>query len=75
MKPAQNAATAVSARPQWGMARLKGAVPRIEIQITGLRPQRSPTGPPTSVPTAVAKRKTKRKSCEARIVTPKRSMR
>ena len=39
--------TPVQNRFAYGRARVNGSTPRIENQITGLRPNRSPTGPPT----------------------------
>ena len=73
--PIKTVSTAVATSPTCGKARENGATPRIENQITRLRPIRSPTGPPTIVPRATEKRKTKRKSCDVRIETLKRSIR
>ena len=53
----------VQNRSTCGSSSVNGATPRIETQITGLRPMRSPTGPPTSVPTADANRKRNRCIC------------
>jgi len=38
------------------MAKVKGAMPRMDNQMTCLRPIRSPIGPPTKVPSAPAPR-------------------
>ncbi len=46
--------------PTYGRTSVNGATPRIEIQITRLRPMRSPIGPPSIVPAAVANRNTNR---------------
>ena len=40
----------------YGSAAVKGSAPRIENQITFLRPILSPIGPPASVPSAKAAR-------------------
>ena len=53
----------------------KEAVPNIEIQITDLRPIRSPIGPPTNVPAAVATKNTNRKIWECCTLTPNFSIR
>src|SRR6185437_6800058 len=53
----------------------KGATPRIENQITYLRPKRSPTGPPIIVPAATAKRKRKSINCDVSSVVWNLSMR
>ena len=45
---------AVQNRLAWGSAKVKGNTPRIENQITNLRPKRSPTGPPIKAPAATA---------------------
>ncbi len=50
----------VQNRLAWGSIRVKGSTPRIEHQITTLRPRRSPTGPPIRVPAATAPRKMNR---------------
>ena len=52
--------TPVQKRLTYGSARVKGSTPRIEHQMTYLRPIRSPTGPPMMVPAATAPRKAKR---------------
>ncbi len=50
-------------RPTCGSSIEKGATPRMENQMTRLRPTRSPIGPPKSVPRAEARRKQNRYSC------------
>ena len=50
----------VQNRLAYGKTRVKGATPRMDAQITRLRPIRSPTGPPTMVPAATANRNRKR---------------
>ena len=47
----------VQNRSACGNSSANGATPRIEAQMTGLRPMRSPIGPPTSVPMAEANKK------------------
>ena len=59
--------------PTYGRASVNGSTPRIENQMTYLRPNRSPSGPPAKVPTATAARNTKRCSCALRTETSKRS--
>ncbi len=54
---------AVAARPTCGSSNVNGATPRIENQMTRLRPMRSPTGPPMSPPTATASRNKNRYIC------------
>ena len=49
--------TLVQNRFACGSSSVNGSTPRIETQITYLRPKRSPIGPPTSVPSATAPRK------------------
>src|SRR5882762_8791646 len=44
----------------YGSTSVKGSTPRIEYQITTLRPRRSPTGPPKNVPAATAPRNANR---------------
>ena len=56
------------------MASEKGAVPRMENQITYLRPNLSPSMPPATVPMAKAARKTNRNSCDALTDTPNLSI-
>ena len=71
ISPAQKLSTTVATRlSTWGMASEKGAVPRIDAQITYLRPNRSPAGPPSIVPKAVAAKKTNNRICDWPIVTP-----
>ncbi len=60
----------VQNRPTCGSASANGATPRIEPQITGLRPMRSPTGPPIRVPAAEAARKMNRCICADCTVRP-----
>ena len=74
-KPMIADSATVQPRPACGSARVNGSAPRIETQITALRPIRSPTGPPMKVPAATAPRKTKSRSCEVCTETPKRSIR
>lgn len=62
-------------KPTYGSAIVKGATPRMENQITRLRPMRSPIGPPTKVPTAAEARKTNRQSCAFSVGKPKRCIR
>ena len=73
--PITTDSTAVQNRLACGSIRAKGAAPRIEIQITSLRPMRSPIGPPTKVPTATAPRNRNRYSCEEATDIWKRSIR
>src|SRR5690606_9726540 len=46
ISPTRTLSTTVQNKLAYGIARLKGAAPRIENQITYLRPYRSPNGPP-----------------------------
>ena len=48
--------TPVQNRFAYGNASVNGRTPRIENQMTNLRPNRSPSAPPTTVPTATAAR-------------------
>ena len=64
IKPTQKLRIIVHTSPACGINKLKGAVPRIDPQITYLRPILSPTGPPINVPMAVATRNTNKKSCD-----------
>ena len=73
--PMTKVSTTVHTRLAWGRARVKGRTPRIDTQITGLRPMRSPTGPPAKVPRATAPRKTKSSTCEVCTETPNFSIR
>src|SRR5579864_2047577 len=50
----------VQNRLAYGSSSVNGSTPRMEYQITTLRPMRSPTGPPKNVPAATAPRKMKR---------------
>ncbi|MNE07461.1 hypothetical protein D3C80_1000810 [compost metagenome] len=59
-RPMITESTEVQNRSTWGSSRVKGATPRMEIQITRLRPMRSPTGPPSTVPAATANRNANR---------------
>ena len=48
----------------YGSIRVNGAAPRMDPQITYLRPYLSPNNPPPKVPIADAARKANRQSCE-----------
>ena len=72
MNPSHTETPTAPGPPTGGRASVTGATPRIEPQITRLRPMRSPIGPPTIVPTAVAARKTNRHTCAEGISIPKR---
>ena len=63
IRPITTLSTPVQNRFTWGSARVNGSTPRMEHQITSLRPKRSPTGPPMIVPAATAPRNTNRWSC------------
>ena len=69
MKPMIKLSSAVDVNPTWGSASVKGATPRIENQMTRLRPIRSPSGPPMRVPSALASRKRNRYTCAAWMET------
>ena len=75
MKPMIAESATVQPKEACGSMSVNGSTPRIEIQITGLRPMRSPIGPPMKVPAATAPRNTNRSTCEVRTETPKRSIR
>ena len=57
INPITTVSTLVQNKSTCGNSSVNGNTPRIETQITYLRPTRSPTGPPTSVPNATAPRK------------------
>ena len=73
--PMITTSTAVQNRLACGSISVNGATPRIDTQITILRPMRSPTGPPTTVPTATAARNRNRYSCASRVDRPNLSIR
>src|SRR5712671_6175680 len=52
-----------------GQRSVNGSAPRIENQMTYLRPKRSPSGPPKNAPAAFDARKMKRYSCAAWVET------
>jgi len=60
MTPMKTLRTPVQKRLAQGMSSVKGSAPRMETQMTYLRPMRSPMGPPMSVPAAMAPKRTKR---------------
>ena len=60
INPERKVQTRVQNRLAKGMMRAKGAAPRIENQMTYLRPNLSPNIPPATVPMAKAARKTNR---------------
>ncbi|MNY54403.1 hypothetical protein D3C86_1902730 [compost metagenome] len=64
MKPMTTLRMLVQNRSTWGSNKVNGATPRIENQITALRPILSPIGPPKNVPAATAPRNRNRCSCE-----------
>ncbi len=59
-RPMTTVSGPVQNRPACGNSRENGSTPRIENQITVLRPNRSPSGPPATVPAATAARKANR---------------
>ncbi|CAM5504404.1 hypothetical protein RLIN73S_06208 [Rhodanobacter lindaniclasticus] len=61
----------VHASPTCGSNRVNGAMPRMENQITCLRPMRSPSGPPIRVPAATAIRNTASRCVAVVIDRPK----
>ncbi len=63
--PITTVSTAVQNRLACGSSSVNGATPRIDTQITTLRPKRSPIGPPAMVPAATENRKRNRNSCYA----------
>ncbi|MNV86573.1 hypothetical protein D3C71_1806180 [compost metagenome] len=74
-RPMMMVSITVQNRSACGRISAKGATPRIDAQITGLRPMRSPTGPPARVPTADANRNTNSSSCAFCTPTSKRCIR
>ncbi len=52
--------TPVQNKLAWGSSNANGAAPRIDTQITYLRPILSPIGPPSKVPAATENKKMKR---------------
>ena len=75
MRPITMLSTSVQNRLACGKSSVNGSTPRIETQITYLRPIRSPIGPPATVPTAKAPRNTKRWICALCTDTPNVSIR
>ncbi|CUJ43140.1 Uncharacterised protein [Achromobacter xylosoxidans] len=73
--PMTTTSTPVQNRLAYGNSSVNGATPRIDTQITILRPMRSPTGPPTTVPTATAARNRNRYSCASRTDSANLSIR
>ncbi|MNP77455.1 hypothetical protein D3C76_1748870 [compost metagenome] len=65
----------VQNRSAYGSAKVNGVTPRIENQITALRPMRSPIGPPKNVPAATAPRNRNRCNCELATDTSNFSIR
>ena len=63
MSPMSTLKAAVNARPTCGSSSVNGATPRIENQMTRLRPTRSPTGPPMSPPSATESRNRNKYIC------------
>ena len=61
--PITTVSTGVQKRLACGRSSVNGKTPRIEPQITYLRPNRSPRYPPTMVPAATENRKRKRCNC------------
>ena len=61
--------TGVQKRLACGNSSVNGRTPRIEPQITYLRPKRSPIGPPRMVPAATAPRNTNRSNWAVRTET------
>ena len=61
--PMSTDSTPVQNSVAYGSTSANGSAPRIENQITGLRPNRSPIGPPAKVPATSAARKTNRWTC------------
>ena len=57
INPTQKLRILAHSRLACGISNLNGAAPKIEAQITYLRPTRSPIGPPSNVPIAVAIKK------------------
>ena len=63
IRPITTLSTPVHSRFAYGSASVNGSTPRMDAQMTYLRPILSPTGPPMMVPAATAPRNAKRKSC------------
>ena len=53
----------VQSRFAYGRTSVNGSTPRIEHQMTNLRPTLSPTGPPINVPAATAPKNRNRCNC------------
>ena len=73
--PMGTLSTPVQNRFACGSTSVNGRMPRIENQMTYLRPMRSPIGPPANVPTATAARNTNRCTYALHTETWKRSIR
>src|SRR5215510_6941181 len=63
IRPMTTVRISVHIRFAYGRSSVNGSTPRIETQITYLRPIRSPTGPPMNVPAAAAPSSPNRCSC------------
>ena len=75
IRPIGTVSTAVQNRFAYGSISVNGSTPRIETQITALKPIRSPTGPPARVPAATAPRNTNSQSWAVGHRHAERSMR
>ena len=75
IKPDKKVKIMVHVKLTKGMARAKGAAPKMENQITYFLPNLSPNTPPATVPIAKAKRNTKRHNCEVCTDKPNLSIR
>src|SRR6185437_13156606 len=73
--PMTTLSTAVQKRFAYGSTSVNGSTPRMEHQITYLRPTLSPTGPPMMVPAATAPSRMKRWICDDCTDTPNLWMR
>ena len=71
MSPIATESITVPMSPRCGSSSVNGSTPRIETQITYLRPIRSPIGPPAKVPAATAARNTNSSTCDVCTDTSK----
>ena len=69
IRPMTTVRIGVQNRFAYGSISVNGKTPRIDPQITCLRPKRSPIGPPRIVPTPAARRKMNRSICAVRTDT------
>jgi hypothetical protein len=73
--PVRKVRTMVKVRLAWAMSRANEDEPRMDAQMTYLRPMRSPTGPPMRAPATVETIKPNSMIGEVLMITPNFSIR